>query len=73
MKIANDKLASDRKQLQEIIKPGGGVWEMHRRGCLQHVHWTFQHLTSYLYFIPYVTLCMDSCFYGVCSIVFVLT
>lgn len=46
---------------------------MHRRGCLQHVHWTFQHLTSYLYFIPYVTLCMDSCFYGVCSIAFVLT
>lgn len=23
MKIANDKLGSDRKQLQEIIKPGG--------------------------------------------------
>lgn len=23
MKIANDKLASDRKQLQEIIKPRG--------------------------------------------------
>lgn len=23
MKITNDKLASDRKQLQEIIKPGG--------------------------------------------------
>lgn len=23
MKISNDKLTSDRKQLQEIIKPGG--------------------------------------------------
>lgn len=45
---------------------------MHRRGCLQHVHRTFQHLTSYLYFIPYVTflhgfLFLWGLFYSFCT------
>lgn len=55
MEITNDKLVSDRKQLQEIIKPGGVCGKCNRRGCLQHVHQASQHLTSYLQFIPYVT------------------